>query len=327
MKISNETKIGILATVAITILVLGYNFLKGEDLFTSTNTYYAQYDNVDGLFRSNPVQINGHTVGSVRSVDMDYKTRKLTVAVTIPSEIEVPVNSTLKIINTDVAGSKGIELFVGDSSLLASSGDTLFSDQDVGLLDGVAKILTPLAKRIEDLIVDIDSSVQGVNLNSTLIDLSKTLKSFQKTSDKFSGMMDDSRDQILATVANLKSVSADLKSSSPDIKKIIARIDSTTVELQKLKLDGLSDEISKTLSSVTTTLDAVQNGDGSMAKLMNDDQLYVELKQASKSLDSLAKDIQRYPRRYFGFTEKVRQKGDNQKEYNEGVTLPTKTKD
>jgi phospholipid/cholesterol/gamma-HCH transport system substrate-binding protein len=328
MKISNEFKIGVLAAVSITVLVLGYNFLKGQNIFTTTNTFYATYENVDGLFRSNPVQINGHSIGSVTKVDMDYDTRIITVAVTVPQQITVPKNSILKIINTDVAGSKGIELIIGDDSTgFALHQDTLTSDQDVSLLAGAAKILTPLAKQVEHLISNIDTAVSGVSLNTTLVDLSKTLKAFQSTASRLNGMIDESREQIKATVLNLNSISRDLKSASPDLKVILARIDSTTMELQKLKLDGINEKVSETLKSITTTMNTVNSGDGSLAKLLNDDQLYSQLKEASVSIDSLAKDIQRYPRRYFGFTEKSRKKGDNQKMHNEGVTLPLSTED
>lgn len=328
MKISNETKIGLLAAVSISLLIFGYNFLKGENLFTSTNTYYAKYKNVDGLFRSNPVQINGHSIGSVSSVSMDYATQVITVAVTVPQEISVPKNSVLKIINTDIAGSKGLELILGhDSTGIAISGDTLLSDQDIGLLAGAAKILTPLAVQVENLISDIDTAVSGVNLNTTLVELSKTLKSFKMAADKLGRLMDDSKTKIDATISNLHAISKDLKASSPNINTIVSRIDSVTLELKKLKLEGLDTEVFATLEGIKTTVSNINNGEGSLAKLMNDAELYNKLKDASLSIDSLAKDIQRYPRRYFGLREKIIQKGDKQKEYNEGVKLPTKTSD
>ena len=104
MKISNETKVGVLAAVSITILILGYNFMKGEDLFSNSNTYYAVYQKVDGLFRSNPVVVNGYTVGHVSSVEMDVSNLNLIVAVSVPSDIKIPKNSVFKITNNDLVG-------------------------------------------------------------------------------------------------------------------------------------------------------------------------------------------------------------------------------
>ena len=70
MKISKEFKVGLLAVVSIAILYLGFNFLKGSDLFSPNNTYYAVYDNIDGLNVSNPVLINGFSVGRVSDIEI-----------------------------------------------------------------------------------------------------------------------------------------------------------------------------------------------------------------------------------------------------------------
>ena len=103
MKISNETKVGTIATISITILILGYNFMKGENLFTSYNRYYAAYEDVDGLFKSNPVLINGYKIGQVSDVVMDPKTLKLLVEVKVPNNIKVSKDAVIKIVNTDTA--------------------------------------------------------------------------------------------------------------------------------------------------------------------------------------------------------------------------------
>ncbi|MEN9363965.1 MAG: hypothetical protein RI903_1274, partial [Bacteroidota bacterium] len=49
---NNELKVGFLALIAFLILYFGFNFLKGNDLFSSSKTYYVQFENVDGLMPS-----------------------------------------------------------------------------------------------------------------------------------------------------------------------------------------------------------------------------------------------------------------------------------
>jgi len=117
MKVSNETKVGLIAAFAITVLILGFNFLKGESLFSKNNTYYAVYDKVDGLFRSNPVVFHGVSVGTVTSVEMDYASRQVIVSVQVPKELEIPRNTTLKITNNDLLGSKAIEIMIPHDTL------------------------------------------------------------------------------------------------------------------------------------------------------------------------------------------------------------------
>jgi len=67
MKLSNETKVGILAIVAIVVLVLGFNFLKGQNVFSKPPVLYAVFTNVGSLDKSNQVKINGLPVGSGES--------------------------------------------------------------------------------------------------------------------------------------------------------------------------------------------------------------------------------------------------------------------
>ena len=67
---NNELKVGFLALMAFLILYFGFNFLKGNDIFSSSKTYYVQYDNVDGLMASNQVMVNGVEVGKVKKVSL-----------------------------------------------------------------------------------------------------------------------------------------------------------------------------------------------------------------------------------------------------------------
>ena len=91
MAISKELKVGVLAAVSIAILAFGYNFMKGQELFTTSNEYFGKYDRIEGLFKSNPVLINGYKVGSVTSIDMNRETLELTVGITVGNDIKIPI--------------------------------------------------------------------------------------------------------------------------------------------------------------------------------------------------------------------------------------------
>ncbi|MCB9240250.1 MAG: MCE family protein [Flavobacteriales bacterium] len=326
MKISNETKVGVLAAIAITILIVGYNFMKGENLFTSNNVFYARYETVDGLFRSNPVVINGYTVGQVKSVEMDPTTLNLIVGIQIPETIKVPKNSILKLTNNDLLGSKAIELIMGDTNVLAVSGDTLVSKKDAGMAQAITNILTPLTEQVKTILGKADTALTDVSVQHTLSELNTTLRSFAKTSNDVDQLLQGKSQKINGILTNIESVTADLKSGSPKIKEIVASLEKTASELEKLDFDELSTQLNATITEIQTTLKAIQEGQGSLGKLANDDELWNNLTAATKSLDSLAKDMQRYPRRYLGITEKQRKKGDKQKEFNEGVDLPDEVK-
>jgi len=327
MKVSNETKVGIIAAAAITILIVGFNFLKGESLFSKNNTYHGVYQEVDGLFRSNPVVLNGYSIGHVSSVEMDHETLNLIVSVQIPSTIKLPKNTVLKITNNDLLGSKAVEIVMGDDSLgFAANNDTLTSMKDEGMEKAITKVLSPLSKRINDVLGDIDTAISDVSLNQTLADLSDALAVFKTTGVKLNKLIDGKGEEIDVIIANLKALSADLKTSSPQMKQIISNLDTTTAAIARMDLDNMSKELTNTINELHATLEAVNEGQGTLGKLATDDELWHNLNKASHDLDSLVKDIIAYPRRYTGITDGQRKKGDKQKEVNEGIDLPTETK-
>jgi phospholipid/cholesterol/gamma-HCH transport system substrate-binding protein len=326
MKVSNETKVGLIAAFAITILILGFNFLKGESLFSKTNTYFAVYDKVDGLFRSNPVVFHGVSVGSVSSVEMDYKSRQVIVSVQVPKELEIPRNSILKITNNDLLGSKAIEIMIPVDSIaspnLALTGDTLMSKKDAGMAQALTSVLSPLSESINKVLGNVDAAISDVSLNSTLQDLSEALASFKTTASKMNSLLDGKDEQIESILSNINDMTKDLKSTTPKINDIVSSLDQTSKEIATIDLKGLSDELNATITEIKTMLASIQAGEGTLGKMATDDALWTNLNTATLNLDSLIKDIIMYPRRYTGITEKQRKKGDAQKEVKEGITLP-----
>jgi len=301
--------------------------MKGEDLFSSTKVYYGEYTKVNGLFRSNPVVINGHTVGHVTSVEMDKKSKHLFVGVILPDDYQIPKNSILKITNKDLVGSKAIEIMLGQDSVgFAASGDTLGSMIDAGIEQAVTDVMTPLTQKVGDVLENIDTAISDVSLQTTLNDLSATLKSFQATTVKLNVILEGNTAKIGQIVDNINDVSKELKTSSPKFTEIISGLEKTANELSAVNLKDLSVELTGTIKELKTTLQVLQGEEGTIGKLARKDDVYVELMAVVTSLDSLAKDIITYPRRYTGITDGQRKKGDRQKEVNEGIKLPTSEK-
>ena len=316
MKISNETKVGVLAAVSITILILGFNFLKGENVFTKENEFIAVYKQVDGLMPSNPVLINGYKVGNVSEVKMDNKTLNLYVVLNVPDDIKVPRNTIAKIVNNDLLGSKAIELIMGDSSYMARNGDTLRSAQDPGMAQAISGLLAPLNEKINSILGNLEPALEGDKLGKAINGLTETLNEFKASAVKINGLLAENHDKIGNIVTNMEGMSKDLKKSSPRIDSIVMQLNQTTKQLAKLDIKETVDKINKTVLELSTLLAKVNAGEGSLGKLAKDEALYNNINVAMKQLDTLLKDIEKYPRRYTGVTEKQRKKGDKAKAEN-----------
>jgi phospholipid/cholesterol/gamma-HCH transport system substrate-binding protein len=318
MSISKETKVGILSAFAITVLVIGYNFMRGEDLFTSSNEYFGKYEKIEGLFKSNPVLINGYKVGSVTSIKMNRATLELTVGITVGDDIKVPKNSIMKIVNNDMIGSKAVELIFGDDSTeFAKTGDFLKAEQDQGIAQAVSGVLEPLTKSVSSVLGNIDTAIAGADLETTLKDASLALKSFKETADKLNNLLNGKDAEIAAILGNVKETTVGLKGLTPKIDGILNEIDATSKELSAIEFGALAAQVKNLATELEKTTTAVNSKDGTLGMLVNDKELYNNLDITVAKLKALLADIEKYPRRYTGFTERQRKKGDEAKEEGE----------
>jgi len=318
MAISKEFKVGVLAAISISILAFGYNFMKGQDLFTSTNEYFGKYDRIEGLFKSNPVLISGYTVGSVTSIDMNRETLELTVGITVGNDIKIPKNSIMKIVNNDMIGSKAIELIFGDdSTAYAQTGDYLIAEQDQGIAQAVSGVLEPLTKSINSVLGNIDTAIAGADLAGTLKDASLALKSFKETADKLNNLLNGKDAEIEAILNNIKVTTEGLTGLSPQIDEILSEIKGTSSRLSAIEFEALSTQVKSLAGELEKTAAAINGKEGTLGMLVNDKKMYNDLDATIAKLKTLLEDIEKYPRRYTGITERQRKKGDKAKEAGE----------
>jgi phospholipid/cholesterol/gamma-HCH transport system substrate-binding protein len=316
MKISKETKVGILVAIAITILAVGYNFMKGKDVFTTTNEYFGVYNQIEGLFKSNPVLINGYKVGSVSSVEMNKETLELTVGIAISEDIKIPKNSIMKIVNIDMIGSKAIEIIFGDSKEIAQNGDFFTSEQDKGIAQAVSGVLSPLSERVNSVLGSMDTAISGVDIQGTLIDASKALRSFKETADKLNKLLDGKEEKINGILSNIELSTVGIASATPKLNGILENLDQTSSKLNEVDFKHLADQLDTLSVELSKTTQSINNKKGSLGMLVHDKTLYHKLDSSISNLNALLKDVEKYPRRYTGFTERQRKKGDQLKEEN-----------
>ena len=158
MKITNETKVGALAAVAIVILVIGYSFLKGNDVFSRENTFYAQYENVAGLAVSKPVLVNGYQIGRVSKLTL-LPSGQILSEFKINPEYAIPSNTVARLESTDLLGGKAIIFELGDKQVFAKDGDTLNANIQKNFLEQVE----PVQKKAEKIVARLDSVLTSVN--------------------------------------------------------------------------------------------------------------------------------------------------------------------
>jgi len=321
LKVSNETKVGILTVVAITLLVLGFNLLKGKSLFSSDKTIYAVYQQVNGLQPSNFVQVNGLTVGNVSNLDvLDNNAGKILVTLRITKDVEIPRNSVARI-TSDLLGTKAVQIDFGNANEYLKSGDTIYAAVDGSITDALKEQLSPLVKKLETTLTAVDSVLLTVNslfdtttkgnLRSAVAHLNTTMASFSRTAASLKGMMDPEHGNIHATFDNLAAVTGNLKNNNDKIAGILSNAEKTTSALANGKLDSSLLDLQHTVANLNEMMAKLNSTDGSLGLLLNDKKVYNNLQYSLNSLNKLLEDLRVNPKRYvhfslFGRKDKVR---------------------
>lgn len=307
MKISNETKVGALTAISITILVLGYSFLKGNDLFSSDNKFYARYDKVDGLTISKPVLINGFQIGRVSKMALqpDGSTN---VEFKIKPQYDVPKNTTASLESTDLLGGKAIVFVLGDDKTIAQDGDTLQSSAERGLSEKIA----PLQRKAEQLMTKFDTVLLNVNtmmnkdfqhnVDRSFKSIANTLETLEGTTRKVDGLVGSQSKRIGNIMANAESISANLKNNNQTLTHIMTNFDQVSSNLAKANIQQTLDNANKAVAELQTAVSKINSGQGSLGQLVNDEKLYNNLENASKNLDALFIDLKAHPKRYVSFS-------------------------
>ncbi|HIX54106.1 MAG TPA: MCE family protein [Candidatus Sphingobacterium stercoripullorum] len=303
MKIKNETKVGILSAVAIAILIIGYNFLKGNDVFSSDNIFYTDYDNVEGLSLSKPVLVNGYQIGRVSKMTL-MENGKIRTEFKIKSDLDIPSNTVARIISADLLGSKAIVFELGSSTTLAKSGDPLLSDVQANLLEKVE----PLQIKIENLVVKLDSVLSTVNaalddefqdkFKSSLTSISGSLENMEAITQEVEELVGSERLRLANIMVNVESITTNLKNNGGKLNSILDNLDNFTDSLAHADLKGTIDNAQMTLSQVEEITRKINSGEGSLGLLLNDDQLYNNLSNTSARLNTLIEDLSENPGKY-----------------------------
>ena len=307
MKISNETKLGVLTLVAVTVLILGYAYLSGNDVFSRSNKFYAVYNSVDGLTVSKPVLVNGFQIGQVSKMVLrpDGKT---VVEFMIDHKYDVPANTHAQLVSTDLLGGKAIKFDYGDSKQMAQDKDTLSAD----IQGSLAESLQPIQMKAEHLIGKLDSSLAAVNrilnpnfqknVDRSFNSIANSLQTLEGTTKKIDALVGGQTEHINGILANAETASGDLKNSTAHLTGITTNFEKFSGDLANSNIQQTLLSANKALADLQATIAKINSTQGSLGLLINDPNMYKNLNDASANLNNLFIDIKAHPKRYVSFS-------------------------
>ena len=294
---SKELKIGVFV---VTVLVASFfliNYLRGEDIFNKEMEVTSRYDTVEGLVASAPVYIKGYKAGKVSEVAYDAEKEDFVVTCSISKEFRIPSDSKMTIYSVDIMGGKGIRIDLGASDTPAEDGSMLVPAFEAGLMDGLAEGIAPLLEKVNSTMDSLAVTVSGVNrmlsednqknISSTLAHLDRTMANLNALSASVQGKSGE----IESVIDNMSGLSAKLGHIASQVDTTLSGVNTFVDTINASDIDGL-------LSSVRNLLENINDPDGTVGQLINNDSMYNSVDSLLSDIDELVRKIQENPKKY-----------------------------
>jgi len=308
LKITNETKIGILTVVGLAILILGFSYLKGNDVFSSSNKFYAIYRNVEGLTLSKPILVNGFQIGHVSNMTLQTESGFTIVEFKVDPKYPIPANTLARLESTDLLGSKAIIFELGNSRELAENKDTLRAD----IQGSLAQSLQPVQRKAEILMDKVDSSLAAINkilnpefqrnVDRSFLSIANSLQTLEGTTKKIDRLVGAQSGHIDAIMSNAEALTVSLRASTGRLNTTTANFERLSTDFANSNIKGTLDNANKAMSDLQATVAKINSGQGSLGLLLNDNSMYNNLNSASANLNNLFIDLKAHPKRYVSFS-------------------------
>ena len=290
--LTKEVKIALVTIVGVVILFFGMNFLKGLNLFSSTDDYFIEFKDISGLSSSSPIYADGYQVGTVKDVIYDYtNTNPTKVVVAIDKAMRIPEGSSAEIVS-DMMGNVKVNLLLANNPRSRiMPGQTIRGDVNNGAMGQ----LSAMIPAVEAMLPKLDSILASVNVLLADPALAQTLHNVETVTQN-----------LTTSSAELNKLMATMNHGVPTMmtkaNRVLDNADVLTANLASLDLASTKQQVDNTIASVQQLTNRLNSNDGTLGLLMNDPSLYNNLTSTMRDADSLLVNLRQHPKRYVHFS-------------------------
>ena len=277
---TTEAKVGIFVLAAIVVLMymsfkIGGVELKKEAGFQVS----ALFENAGGLQKGVPVNVAGIQVGVIADIALQGPRAKVTMS--IRPSVTLPLDSRAMIRTSGVLGDKYVEIIPGDPDLPPIEDGGRISQTVTPVdMDQVFSKVGEAAAEIRNAAAVLGGALEGRGDNA---DLKSIIANLGELSADLAKLVRDNNEQLNQIVANLTVFSADLKDISSGNKEDIAAIVAGFRET--------SEKLTQTIASIQSIAERINSGQGTIGKLINDDETARNLNETLASLRDISDKI------------------------------------
>ena len=292
-RFSKEIRIAVLTIVSGTMLYTGFNFLKGQDTFSSINFYPVLYSNVDGLVPGNPVYVNGLAVGQVKELSL-AEGNKVRALLQVDASVKLTDSTLAKLMDGSLLGGKSIILELKPGGRVLKDGDEIKPFVEPGLTESILEEARPIMKGIDKTLTNVNAVLNAENQ----LKLSKMLTNLEALTRNANALVEINKSVLASSLTNINQLTGSLVQTEKQLKPILQNLEQLSDSLKNTRLKSTVNQASETLANLDKVIDKINKGKGSMGKLVNDDSLYVHMDKTVKDLDQVFLDLKARPGRY-----------------------------
>lgn len=286
--LTKEVKIGLTGVVALAVLFIGINFLKGINLFKASNTYYIEFADIKGLAKSSPVFSNGFRIGTVNDIIYNYQDPgKLLIQISVNENMRIPKGSTARL-DVAVLGGCDLHLDLSKNTEFHQVGDTIKGDDKKGLMDKAGDMVPQMEQiigKVDTLLTTLNALIANPNLTGILNDAKGITANLNETSVQLNDLMKN-----------------DLPQLTDKLNTVGSNVVTLTNNLNQIDIQAAMSKVDTTLNYIQLMSEKMNRKDNSLGLLLNDSSLYNNLSQTAGSANNLLIDLKENPKRYVHFS-------------------------
>lgn len=311
-----EAKIGIFGVAMILLAWGGIRFLSGLDVFARNVEYVAVYDQVNGVQEASAVMMKGVKVGTVSAIELNPSVSdQVAIRLLIKRAYRIPTDSEARIFSDGLMGGKAVEIVLGNSQSYLEQGDTIRSSRSRDLMDVAGSELDFFKQKFATIADDLSRMLSNLNtiLEANAAHLNRTMSNLDQLSGDVADLMQSEKADLERAVAGLSQFATMLGESAPKVDSLLGGVNDLVATLDR---EQVAEKLASTIASLDEVLAEIEGGEGTIGRLMSDEQLYKNLTAASENLSLLLEDLKANPARYVHLSvfgkdaEKAKEKAD-----------------
>lgn len=327
---SREIKLGSFAFIVLLVAIWGYTYLKGENLLKKSFTFKTAFEDVTQLSKSSPVYINGFAVGSVLNIELNSDNlREIIVEFYVENDYKIPTDAVVHLQSDGLVAGKALSIVFDKQCTAADCAqkDYVFKGKTIGMIQSMLGSNTGEIKEYAGVIGDeLTKTINQLGseggegaINKTILELQATMENMSKLTATTNSILNSSAKNISQTMANMSAITSNLAQNNAQITEMLSNFNAISTQLKNANVGNTVASSTATIESTQKTIEQLQgtlkkadkamtnldnllakasSGDGTLAKLLNDKQLYTNLESTSNNLSLLLQDLRLNPSRY-----------------------------